>query len=110
MSEPEDGLIAHMLAAADRADTLPHVATLLRGGAETIINQAATIETNVRAIRVGAALAKQLSTAIATNGKLIAAMRLMLTDFRTEGCADPDCGVCKRSKAAEKAAREALNA
>lgn len=37
------------------------------------------------------------------------ALRLMLTDYRSEGCADPDCRVCKASKAAEASAKAAIN-
>lgn len=33
----------------------------------------------------------------------------LLEDFRSEGCPDPDCHVCRRSKAAEAAAREAID-
>jgi hypothetical protein len=41
-------------------------------------------------------------------GDLIAALRLMLSDYRTEGCPDPACRICTKSKGAETAAREAL--
>jgi hypothetical protein len=44
----------------------------------------------------------------AVAAELLAALRLMLEDYRSEGCANPDCGVCKRSKAAEAAARAAI--
>jgi hypothetical protein len=40
--------------------------------------------------------------------KALAALRAMLQDYRSEGCPDPNCGVCKRSKVAESLAREAL--
>jgi hypothetical protein len=39
---------------------------------------------------------------------LLDALRLMLTDYRSEGCPDPKCGVCARSRAAEAAAHGAL--
>lgn len=40
---------------------------------------------------------------------LLAALKLMLRDYRTEGCSDPKCGVCKKSNAAEHAALVAIN-
>jgi hypothetical protein len=40
--------------------------------------------------------------------KLAKALRLMLSDYRTEGCSRPFCGTCQRSDAATAAAREAL--
>ena len=40
--------------------------------------------------------------------KALRALRAMLEDYRTEGCPDPDCNVCRKSKAAERLAREAL--
>jgi|GEM_PF-4038204 len=39
---------------------------------------------------------------------LLEALRLMLEDYRTEGCPQSDCVVCERSKAAEKAARATI--
>ena len=39
---------------------------------------------------------------------LLAALRLMLSDYRTEGCHDSGCLVCKRSEAAKAAARAAI--
>ena len=37
------------------------------------------------------------------------ALRAMLSDYRTEGCVDPNCGICRRSKKAEQKARAALS-
>ena len=37
-----------------------------------------------------------------------AAILALLSDYRSEGCPDPRCGVCRRSKAAEANAREVL--
>lgn len=39
---------------------------------------------------------------------LAQALRGMLEDYRSEGCSDPRCNICRESKAAEKAAREAI--
>ena len=39
---------------------------------------------------------------------LLAALRAMLEDYRSEGCPDPTCGVCERSKAAKSAALAAI--
>lgn len=36
------------------------------------------------------------------------ALDAMYTDYRTEGCPDPSCGFCKRSKAAENLCKQAL--
>jgi hypothetical protein len=38
-----------------------------------------------------------------------AALRVLLADYRTEGCPDPKCGICKRSKAAEAQANAVLD-
>lgn len=40
--------------------------------------------------------------------QLVTALRLMLSDYRTEGCADPDCMVCAQSKKTENVAKDAL--
>jgi hypothetical protein len=40
--------------------------------------------------------------------ELVAALNAMLTHYRSEGCADPTCGVCQRSKAAEDLANKAI--
>lgn len=37
-----------------------------------------------------------------------AALEAMLRDYRSEYCNDPDCKVCPASKAAQKAAQEAV--
>ncbi len=37
------------------------------------------------------------------------ALKAMLEDYRTDGCPDPGCRVCRESKAGEKMARAALN-
>lgn len=39
---------------------------------------------------------------------LLQALELMLSDYRTEGCPDPSCGICKGSAAASKAAYDAI--
>lgn len=39
---------------------------------------------------------------------LLQALELMLSDYRTEGCPDPNCGICKGSAAASKAAYDAI--
>lgn len=39
----------------------------------------------------------------------IDALGAMLEDYRSEGCADPECRVCKKSKGAEGKARAAVS-
>jgi hypothetical protein len=45
---------------------------------------------------------------IAAAPEMLAALQLLLKDFRTEGCPDPKCLVCKASNAAELAALQAI--
>ena len=45
---------------------------------------------------------------IAAAPDLLAALRLMLLDHRTEGCPDRTCEVCRKSEAAKDAARAAI--
>ncbi len=39
---------------------------------------------------------------------LLEALQAMLEDYRTEGCPNPNCLVCKNSRAAEEKARSAI--
>lgn len=45
---------------------------------------------------------------IAAAPELLHALRLMLEDYRTDGCQDHKCKICKRSHNAENAARTAI--
>jgi hypothetical protein len=45
---------------------------------------------------------------IAAAPDLLAALRAMLEDYRSEGCPDPTCGVCERSNAAKAVALAAI--
>ena len=45
---------------------------------------------------------------IAAAPDLLAALEAMLNDYRSEGCPDKNCRVCKASNAAERLARNAL--
>lgn len=55
-----------------------------------------------------AEFALNLREAEARAERLEKALRLVLTDYRTEGCGDPTCAVCARSAAAKAEARAAL--
>ena len=44
------------------------------------------------------------------NVLLRTALKGLLTDYRTEGCADPECRQCKRSKIALQFAKDAMEA
>ena len=46
--------------------------------------------------------------AVNSHDPLVSAVNALLSDYRTEGCPDPDCHVCKASKAAKELALNAL--
>jgi hypothetical protein len=41
--------------------------------------------------------------------ELADSLRTLLADYRTEGCPDPKCGICAKSKAAQDKAWNALD-
>lgn len=56
-------------------------------------------------------MAKQTETTanlIAAAPMMRDALIAMLADYRSEGCAKPNCSICRKSRAAEMAARAAI--
>lgn len=49
-----------------------------------------------------------LSVRVDNVERLRRAVELLLTDYRTEGCSDPNCTVCEKSQYAKEFAEEAL--
>lgn len=52
--------------------------------------------------------AKRIVNACNSHFELVEALRVMLSDYRSEGCSDPACIVCQASHQALAAARLAL--
>lgn len=81
--------------------------------AETIIKRA---RSRLSAMRVAPpsgpvssrAAADEFETLANLADEMLAALNLVATDYRTEGCPDSKCIICQRSHAAEKAMNDAI--
>jgi hypothetical protein len=51
-----------------------------------------------------------VARAVNAHDALVGAVAALLNDYRTEGCPDPACGICSRSRAALALAKAALAA
>lgn len=80
--------------------------------ADNIIRSLMTVSGHTQEMHDAIALINRLRgdrmTSNALIGRLEGAINQLLTDYRTEGCPDPGCGVCKKSKAAEDSAHRIL--
>lgn len=70
----------------------------------------AVMTSTIRTLSIGGVPdeAQQMHKARAAVAELIEAVGVFRTHYSTEGCAFPDCNLCKRSKAAEERLDAAL--